>query len=36
VKKEVAAILASHMDVNGLIGNTTDLNSVSELAVDNL
>ena len=33
---EVATIFASHMDVNALVGNTNDLNSMSELAVDNL
>ena len=35
-QKEVATIFASHMDVNALVGNTNDLNSMSELAVDNL
>lgn len=35
-QKEVATTLASHMDVNALVGSTTDLNSFSELAVDNL
>lgn len=35
-QKEVATTLASHMDVNALIGSTLDLNSFSELAVDNL
>lgn len=34
--KEVASTLASHMDVNALIGGAKDLNSFSELAVDNL
>jgi acyl-CoA reductase-like NAD-dependent aldehyde dehydrogenase len=35
-QKEVATIFASHLDVNALVGNTNDLNSMSELAVDNL
>ena len=35
-QKEVATTLASHMDVNALVGSTPDLNSFSELAVDNL
>jgi acyl-CoA reductase-like NAD-dependent aldehyde dehydrogenase len=35
-QKEVATIFASHMDVNALVGNINDLNSMSELAVDNL
>ncbi len=35
-QKEVATTLASHMDVNALVGSTSDLNSFSELAVDNL
>jgi acyl-CoA reductase-like NAD-dependent aldehyde dehydrogenase len=35
-QKEVLATLASHMDVNALVGSTQDLNSFSESAVDNL
>jgi acyl-CoA reductase-like NAD-dependent aldehyde dehydrogenase len=35
-QKEVATIFASHMDVNALVGNSNDLNSMSEFAVDNL
>jgi acyl-CoA reductase-like NAD-dependent aldehyde dehydrogenase len=35
-QKEVATIFASHMDVNALVGNSNDLNSMSELAVENL
>jgi len=35
-QKEVVTTLASHMDVNALVGSTQDLNSFSESAVDNL
>lgn len=35
-QKEVAITLASHMDVNAIVGNTKDLNTFSEAAVDNL